>query len=92
MLDRLGRGPTTVGELASPFEMALPSFMKHIRQLEKSGWISTRKTGRVRMCTLERQPFDAVESWLDEQRRIWEERTDRLERFVATRDDKESPA
>lgn len=90
VLTRLGTGPASVGELAEPFDMALPSFMKHIRQLESSGWIRTRKTGRVRTCTLERRRFDVVGSWLDEQRRIWEERTDRLERFVTT--DTEEPS
>jgi DNA-binding transcriptional ArsR family regulator len=88
VLGRLGAGSASVGELAAPFEMALPSFMKHIRYLEKSGLIRTRKTGRVRTCTLERKSFAVVESWLDEQRRIWEDRTDRLERFVTTPQEK----
>ena len=85
VLQRLGRGPASVGELAEPFEMALPSFMKHIRYLEKSGWITTRKEGRVRTCTIEKKPLAAVDSWLSAQRRIWEGRTDRLERFVTIR-------
>ncbi len=82
VLRRLGSGPASVGELAEPFDMALPSFMKHIRQLESSGWIRTRKSGRIRTCTLERRSLDVVGSWLDEQRRVWEDRTDRLEQFV----------
>ncbi|MFJ3405288.1 ArsR/SmtB family transcription factor [Promicromonospora sp. NPDC090134] len=82
VLGRLGAGPASVGELAAPFDMALPSFMKHIRYLESTGWIRSQKVGRVRTCTLEREAFDAVESWLGEQRSIWEGRTDRLERFV----------
>lgn len=90
VLGRLGTGPASVGELAAPFSMALPSFMKHIRYLENAGWIKTRKTGRVRTCTLERTSFDVVESWLSEQRSIWEGRTDRLERFVTTNNDKEA--
>lgn len=91
VVSRLGAGPASVGELAAPFDMALPSFMKHIRQLESSGWIRTRKAGRVRTCTLERRSFDVVGTWLDEQRRVWEDRTDRLERFVTT-DHEEDPA
>jgi DNA-binding transcriptional ArsR family regulator len=87
VLVRLGRGPASVGELAGPFDMALPSFMKHIHCLEKAGWIRTQKTGRVRTCTLERKSLDVVESWLSEQRSIWEGRTDRLERFVNTAPD-----
>jgi DNA-binding transcriptional ArsR family regulator len=90
VLGRLGTGPASVGELAAPFSMALPSFMKHIRYLENTGWIRTRKTGRVRTCTLERKSFDVIDTWLREQRSIWEGRTDRLERFVTTTQDKET--
>jgi DNA-binding transcriptional ArsR family regulator len=86
VLGRLGTGPASIGELAAPFEMALPSFMKHIRYLENTGLIRTHKTGRVRTCTLERKSFDVIETWLSEQRSIWEGRADRLERFVITRD------
>jgi DNA-binding transcriptional ArsR family regulator len=90
VLGRLGTGPASIGELAAPFSMALPSFMKHIRYLENTGWIRTRKTGRVRTCTLERKSFDVIETWLSEQQSIWEGRTDRLERFVTTTNDKET--
>jgi hypothetical protein len=44
--------------------MALPSFMKHIRLLEKSGWIRTWKKGRVRTCAIEKERYVEVESWL----------------------------
>src|SRR5215216_641305 len=89
VLVRLGTGPASIGELAAPFDMALPSFMKHIRYLERAGWIRTRKTGRVRTCTLEPESFDVIEAWVSEQRRIWEGRTDRLEHFVTTTHEKE---
>jgi DNA-binding transcriptional ArsR family regulator len=84
VLGRLGKGPASIGELAKPFDMALPSFMKHIRLLEHSGWIRTRKQGRVRMCAIEKKPLAAAEAWLSAQRALWESRTDRLERFVTT--------
>jgi DNA-binding transcriptional ArsR family regulator len=90
VLSRLGTGPASIGELAAPFEMALPSFMKHIRYLEKAGWIRTRKTGRVRICTLEKTSFDVIENWLSAQRSIWEGRTDRLEHFVVTTHEKDA--
>ena len=62
--------------------MTLPSFMKHVRTLETNGLIRTTKAGRVRTCVLNRERLALVDDWLAEQRRIWEERTDRLERFV----------
>ena len=82
VLGRLGKGPASIGELARPFDMALPSFMKHIRLLEESGLIRTRKQGRVRTCAIERKPFAAAEAWLEAQRALWQGRTDRLEQFV----------
>jgi DNA-binding transcriptional ArsR family regulator len=82
VLGRLGKGPASISELAKPFDMALPSFMKHIHFLEDSGWIQTRKEGRVRTCAIRKKPFAAVEAWLSAQRALWEGRTDRLDQFV----------
>lgn len=82
MIRRLGEGAASVGELAGPFSITLPSFMKHVRTLETSGLIRTKKTGRVRICTLNRDRLTLVDDWLAEQRLLWEQRTDRLEQFV----------
>jgi DNA-binding transcriptional ArsR family regulator len=83
VIRRLGRGPTSVGELSREFPITLPSFMKHVRTLEANGLIHTSKAGRVRTCVLDRERLAIVEDWLAEQRRIWEGRTDRLEHFLA---------
>lgn len=101
VIGRLGQGPASITELARPFAMALPSFMKHIQLLEGSGLIRTEKAGRVRTCALEPHSFVLAETWLSAQRALWQARTDRLEQFVtATQDavthdtatqDKETP-
>ena len=82
VLRRLGKGPASISDLAQPFDMALPSFMKHIRLLEDSGLIRTRKEGRVRTCVIDKKQFAVAEAWLSSQRALWEARTDRLEQFV----------
>ncbi len=82
VLARLGGGPASISDLARPFDMALPSFMKHIHFLEGSGLIRTHKQGRVRTCAIEKAQFAAVENWLSAQRALWEGRADRLEKFV----------
>ncbi|GAA1558587.1 metalloregulator ArsR/SmtB family transcription factor [Dactylosporangium maewongense] len=82
VIQRLGRGPASVGELAGEFPMTLPSFIKHLRTLEASGLIRTAKSGRVRTCTLNRERLAVVDDWLAQQRGIWEARTDRLERLL----------
>jgi len=87
VLGQLGQGPASISDLAAPFDMALPSFMKHIRFLEESGLIRTHKKGRVRTCVLERARFSMMEDWLAEQRAIWEARTDRLEQLVLAKEE-----
>ena len=78
----LGRGPASVGELARPHPITLPSFMKHVRTLESCGLIQTEKSGRVRMCTLDRSRLAVLDDWLSDQRRLRDDRTDRLEDLV----------
>jgi len=87
VIRRLGQGPASVGELARPFSIALPSFMKHVRALEVNGLIRTAKSGRVRTCTLDRKRLSLVDDWLAEQRNIWETRTDRLEQLITKTED-----
>jgi DNA-binding transcriptional ArsR family regulator len=87
---RLGQGPASVGELAGAYPMTLPSFMKHVRTLEAAGLIRTAKSGRVRTCVLNRERLALVEDWLAEQHTLWQQRTDRLERFVT--DPQENPS
>lgn len=78
----LGRGPATVSALAAPFEMALPSFMKHLSVLERSGVIRSSKLGRVRTCELRPKALSQAERWITEQRAVWEARTDRMAAFA----------
>ena len=80
----LGRGAESVSTLAAPFDMALPSFMKHLSVLERSGLVRSRKLGRVRTCELVPKSLSAAERWLAQQRAIWEARSDRMAAFVET--------
>ena len=82
VIDRLGRGPASVSELARPFDMGLPAFMKHIRLLESSGMIRTEKSGRTRTCAIEESGLADARNWLAAQQAIWEGRADRLAAFV----------
>lgn len=84
VLQQLRRGPASVSELARSFDMALPSFMKHIRVLEASGLIASIKIGRVRTCTLKPEKLAAAEKWFGEQRALRESRYSNLDTLLAT--------
>ena len=87
MVERLARGPASVSELAKPLKMALPTVVQHLRVLEESGLMTSRKQGRVRTCRIALKPLDAAEAWLGRQRAAWAETFDRFDAFVKEMDD-----
>lgn len=82
VLERLGRSPASVGELAKPFAMALPSFVQHLNVLEGCGLVHSRKTGRIRTYQLAPQRLRLAEEWLIQQRAVWERRLDNLDDYL----------
>jgi DNA-binding transcriptional ArsR family regulator len=82
VLERLSRSPASVSELAAPFDMALPSFLQHLRILEDSGLVRSNKTGRVRTYKLAPKRLKAAEDWLSRQRSLWERRLDQLDTYL----------
>ncbi|MCV9936790.1 metalloregulator ArsR/SmtB family transcription factor [Boseaceae bacterium BT-24-1] len=82
VIQRLGQGEASVSDLAMRFDMALPSFMKHIGVLEVAGLIGSKKVGRVRTCKLEPTKLAVVEKWYDDQRAIWDARYKNLDNLL----------
>lgn len=82
VVQRLSLGPASVSELARPFEMALPSFLQHLRVLEESGLVRSTKQGRTRTCEMAPEQLSKAEHWIGRQREIWAGRLDRLEEVV----------
>ena len=78
IVERLARGDATVSELASPFDMALPSVSKHLRVLERAGLMSQEKVGRTRICRLNRAPLDDLARWLSRHTDFWNDKLDAL--------------
>jgi DNA-binding transcriptional ArsR family regulator len=82
IVSRLCDGPRSVTELAEPFELALPSLLKHLRVLEQSGLVSSEKIGRVRTCRIEPHTLHATQAWIHRHIRAWEDRLDRMEAHI----------
>jgi DNA-binding transcriptional ArsR family regulator len=78
MIDRLTQGPASVSELARPLQMTLAAVVQHVQVLESSGLIESRKTGRVRTCSINQDALRSTEQWLTDRRTVWQRRLDRL--------------
>jgi DNA-binding transcriptional ArsR family regulator len=79
IVTRLAQGDATVSELAAPFDMSLPGISKHLKVLERCGLISRTRRAQFRPCHLEREALDAAAGWIEENRRVWAERFDKLD-------------
>lgn len=82
IVSRLCDGPKSVSELAEPFEMALPSLLKHVQVLEQSGLVISEKIGRVRTCRIEPRTLQATEAWIHQHISDWQNRLDRMEAHI----------
>ena len=82
VLERLGLGPSSVSELAEKFDMALPSFVAHLKILEVCGLVRSEKIGRVRTYRLVPKRLQLAEDWLARQRALWNRRLDQLDDYL----------
>ena len=78
MLHRLAEGAASVSELARPLQMTLAAVVQHVQVLEESGLVESRKTGRVRTCSINESGLGLAEQWLTDRRTVWQRRLDRL--------------
>jgi DNA-binding transcriptional ArsR family regulator len=82
ILERLARGPATIGELAEPFGLTLNGLKKHVSILEAVNLVVTEKVGRARTCRLGPAQLEEATGWIDGYRHVLERRLDRFGAFV----------
>jgi DNA-binding transcriptional ArsR family regulator len=87
---RLSTGEATVKELAEPYAMSMQAVSQHIRVLERSGLISQGRFRQTRPCRFEPAALEAALSWIEESRRTWSDRMDRLETHLARLQEREN--
>ena len=80
---RLSAAEATVTELAEPYAMSVQAVSQHLQVLERCGLVSRGRHRQSRPCRLEPAALSAAAGWLEESRRQWSQRTDRLETHLA---------
>lgn len=78
IVERLSAGPASAGEIAEPLGITTSAVLQHLRVLERSRLATSRKEGRVRICELDPSGLRAAASWIEDRRKLWERRLDRL--------------
>jgi len=84
VIERLQHGPETVTSLAEPYDMALPSFVQHLKVLEDGGLVRSSKQGRVRTVEAVPKQIEAAATWLSQRLADWTKRLDQLDAYLNT--------
>ncbi|MCH8824386.1 MAG: helix-turn-helix transcriptional regulator [Planctomycetes bacterium] len=64
ILKRLISGDESVGDLAKPYKISLPAISKHLRVLSQAGLLTQTKSGRMRLCSIQKSPLQDAVRWL----------------------------
>jgi DNA-binding transcriptional ArsR family regulator len=96
MLERLSHGEASLSQLAEPFGVSLPTIHKHLRVLERAGFVAHEKRGRVRHVRLARQrrrprdrrpvlnflPMREAKDWIAQFEARWDDHLHRLKQQI----------
>lgn len=82
VLARLASGACTVNELAEPFDISLPAFSRHLKVLEHAGLITRGRDRQFRPCAIAPEPLREATDWMQQYRKLWEDRLDRLDAYL----------
>lgn len=82
ILATLSQGEASVGELVAPFELSAPAITKHLKVLQRAGLVVQGRAAQWRPCRLRAAPLADASAWVEQFRRQWEQRLDRLEDYL----------
>jgi DNA-binding transcriptional ArsR family regulator len=82
MLMLLSEDNMTINSLADHFDMSRPAVSKHIKILHGAGFISIKDIGRERYCTLKKDGFEELQSWISHFDQFWTSKLKKLETLL----------
>ncbi|WP_127585176.1 ArsR/SmtB family transcription factor [Paenibacillus koleovorans] len=91
IVELLRKGPLQVGEIADRLELHQPQASKHLRILSDAGLVEVQPVANRRIYKLQTKPLRELDTWLDDFRRLWEERFDRLDDYLLELQAQEKP-
>ena len=84
IIDLLSKDVRSVNEVANEFEISRPAISKHLKILHQSGLIEISQKGRERYCRIKPHNLIPAFMWLEQHKKLWEERIDSFEDYIMT--------
>ena len=86
ILRRLRSKEQSVGELAARYDLTYAAISKHLQVLERAQLVRKSRKGRKQQVELVSQSFKKADAYLEQYRKSWGERLDRLEMFLQAKE------
>jgi len=78
ILDVLRGGERPVNDLVAAVDIHQSGVSRHLRILQEAGFVSVRPEGAQRFYSLRPEPFQELDMWIAQYRKLWEARLDRF--------------
>lgn len=82
IINLVARQPLTPNDVAEKFDVSRQAISKHIKILSECGLLMITQQGRERYCTVQAEKLDEVTDWIENFRKQWERRFDKLDRIL----------
>ncbi|RYC51375.1 ArsR family transcriptional regulator [Flagellimonas olearia] len=73
----------TAGAIAENFDAARPTISKHLQILNECDLVKSNQQGREIFYELKVDKMQEIDLWLEQFKKIWENRFDNLDRYLA---------
>jgi DNA-binding transcriptional ArsR family regulator len=85
IVERLSRGPATVGQVTHDFAVSKPTISRHLRVLEETGVVARMIDGRNHRLALRPETLAEASDWIASQRSRWERLFDVVDEYLEER-------
>ena len=89
ILGLLANKKLTLNGVAKKFDISRPAVSKHIKILSECGLVFTTQKGRERHCEVRLEKLNEVSDWVEQYRKLWEEKLDALDKYLTALQAKE---
>ena len=72
----------TLNSVADQFKISRPAVSKHMKILSECGLVKIRQKGRERYCEVKLEKLNEVSNWVEQYKKLWEEKLDALENYL----------
>lgn len=88
ILRLLTKKSLTINAIARNFDMSRPAVSKHIKILDKAGFIYIQDSGRERCCILKQDGFNELQEWIDYFDSFWLSKLENLKNAISKKAEK----